>query len=147
MQNELSDKTITIAIPVASRAAGVSKISGASFDCQGYRSLVAIIEWGVIVATAVSAVSWQGSDDGTDWVDLTGTGVDVAADDDAKLTITGLDRPVHRYNRIVVSRSIANAALSTAIYVAGKARDTDIVHDSAVVQQFIWYSSPAAGTP
>ena len=147
MKNELSDKTITIAIAVASRAAGVSKISGASVDCQGYRSLVSIIEWGVIVATAVTAVNWQGSDDGTDWVDLAGTGVDVAADDDGKLTITGLDRPVHRHNRIVVNRSIANSALRTAIYVASRARDTDIVHDSAVVQEFIWYSSPAAGTP
>ena len=146
MQNLLSGKTFAVAVASSSRAAGTTDLNGASFDCQKYRSLAAVVEWGAITANAVTSLKWQGSDDGTTWHDLAGTKVDVAADDDNQITVTGLDQPVHRYNRVVVDRGTANAALLTALYMAGWPRDSDVVHSSAV-QDVAWFASPAEGTP
>ena len=146
MQNLLSGKTFAVAVASSSRAAGTSDLNGASFDCQKYRSLAAIVEWGSIAATAVTSLKWQGSDDETTWANLKGTKVDVAADDDNKITVTGLDQPVHRYNRVAVDRGTANAQLHTALYMAGWTRDTDVVHSGAV-QDVVWFTSPAEGTP
>ena len=146
MQNLLSGKTFAVAVASSSRAAGTSDLNGASFDCQKYRSLATIIEWDAIAATAETSAYLQGSDDDTTWKNLAGTKVDVAADDDNKITVIGLEQPVHRYNRVVVDRGTANAALHTALYMAGWTRDTDVVHNSAV-QDVVWFVSPAEGTP
>ena len=146
MQNLLSGMTFDIAIASGSRAAGMADINGGSFDCQKYRSLAAILEFEDIEANAVTSTHWEGSDNSTTWKDLEGTKIDVAADDDNQVLVTGLERPVHRYNRIVVDRGTANAALHTALYMAGWARDTDVVHDSDV-HSVTWFASPDEGTP
>ena len=146
MRNLLSGKTFAIAVASSSRAAGTGDINGASFDCQKYRSLAAIVEWGSIASNAVTSLNWQGSADGATWVDLKGTKTVVAADDDDQITVIGLDQPIHRYNRLAVDRGTGNAALQTALYMAGWPLDTDIVHGSDV-NEVVWHASPAAGTP
>ena len=106
MQNLLSGMTFAVAIATGSRGAGTSNLNGASFDCQGHRSLAAIIDWGSIAGTAVTSVHWQGSDTGTGgWQDLAGTKTAIPVNADNKITVTGLERPLHRYNRLVVTRA------------------------------------------
>ena len=146
MRNMLSGKTFAVAVASGSRGGGTANLNGAGFDCQKYRSLAAMVEWGTIAATAVTSLHWQGSADGTTWHNLKGTKVNVAHDADGEITVTGLDQPVDRYNRLVVARGTANAALLTALYMAGWSRDTDVVQDGDVAD-VVWHASPAAGTP
>ena len=146
MRNLLSGKTFAIAVLSANRSAATTNLNGVSVDCQKYRSVAAMVEWGSIASNAVTSLHWQGSADGTTWHNLEGTKVVVATDDDDGITVTGLDQPVDRYNRLVVVRGTGNAALRTALYMAGWPRDTDVVHGTDV-QEVAWFASPAVGTP
>lgn len=114
--NYSENHRMEIAITPTAGAAGTSAINGASCDCQRVDGVLVAVQMGAIVATAVTSIKLQGSDDNSTWADLEGTSQSIADDADDKLFYIDLYRPVHRYNRVVVSRGTANATVSAAVY-------------------------------
>ena len=118
LMNFTPNMSIEEAIASGDRSAGTSDINGETVDFQGWLgSVVAVVEFGTIAATAVTSLKWQGSDNGTAWKDLVGTEVAVPANDDDEYYVVELHFPRHRYNRIVVERGTANAAVRSAQYI------------------------------
>lgn len=148
MQNFFPSNAMMEAIPYASRAAGSADINCATVDrektmaeCIGLN-----LEFGAIAATAVTSVHWQGSVDGSTWVDLAGTKIDVAHDDDNKYVWTELRTPVYRYVRAVVNRGTANATVRSAIYVLGSTRRKRDYFGTEWLAHKV-FLAPEAGTP
>ena len=133
------------AITSTNRAAGLANINGRTVDTEAHQGVAAIVEFGAISGTAVTALKWQGSDDDSTWVDLEGTKVVVGVTDDNQYFVTGLDLPVHRYVRLVVERATANAALRTAVYMLGRSRLSGLANE-AKIENVSLFTSPAAGT-
>ena len=143
-QNFLPEHRISIAVAASARAAGQTAINGAALDMQGYEGAVAIIEMGTLAATAVTSIKWQQSDTTTDFSDLEGTGVAIAADDDDKIFVSELYKPTKRYVRLVVSRGTANATLRAATYIQYKARSAPVTQGTDVTTELS--VGPAEGT-
>ena len=133
-QNFLPEHRISIAIAASSRSAGTTDINGANLDMQGYEGVVALIEMGTIVSTAVTSIKWQQSDTTTsaDFSDLSSTGMTVADDDGDEIFISELYKPTKRYVRVVVVRGTANAALRAATYIQYKPREAPVSQDTGV---------------
>ena len=122
--------------------AGTSDLEAEAADCVDFLAVVAMVHMGVIAAGAVTSVKWQGSDDATTWADLAGTDESVADTDDNKMLVMELDRPRHRYNRIVISRATANATVRSAIYIKRLPRNALTSMDPADVIVRTIHSSP-----
>ena len=108
-----------IAIATTARTAGTSNINGPSTDLFGFNCAVLMIEMAAIVATAVTTIKVQESDDGTDWTDLADAEITVAADDDNDVFFLELTHPLMRYVRAVVERGTANATVRTGRWFLG----------------------------
>lgn len=114
-------------------AAGSANAQGATFDCQNFRSVSAVVHMGAIAATAVTALKWQHSDaSGSGWTDVEGSKVTVADDDDNQVVIMSYERVDKRYVRLAVERATANAAIRSATYIACLARDSLIAQPAGI---------------
>lgn len=135
---------ISQAITVTNGAAGTADINGATCDMQGYDELLVVLTMGAIVATAVTSIKLQESDDDSTWADLADTSQTIADDDDEKTYYINLVRPLKRYARVVVDRGTANATVADALYIQSGARKTPITQGSNVSGEL--HISPVAGT-
>lgn len=104
------------------RSAGTTDLNGITADCQDYDCITGVVEMGTITASAVTTLKWQGSDDDSTFVDLEDVEVSVAATDDNEYFVLELHHPLNRYNRVVIERATANAALRSAYYILGGPR-------------------------
>lgn len=108
-------------------AAGVSLITGATIDMQGYENCLIIAKFGVFVATATMNLKAQGgaASNGSDAADYTtgtnggATGVLTASGTAFDLKTAYLDviRPTKRYLTAVIVRAVANCTLESLLYV------------------------------
>ena len=110
------------AIAYGNRSAGTSDLEGETADVQNDSCICALVEFGAIVAAAVTSLVWQESDDNNVWSDVDGTDVTVAADADNTYFATELHKPLKRYARIKVNRATQNATLRSAQYIIGGPR-------------------------
>lgn len=133
-----------IAITPTNGAAATTDINGATFDAQRVQGILMAVQMGAITSTAVTSIKAQGSNDGSSWSDLEGTGQTIADTDDEKLFYIDLYRPIHRYNRVVVDRGTANAVVAAAWYEGYGIAEKLPTHGTGVSGEL--HASPIAGT-
>jgi len=130
----------------AAYASGTADVNGTILDMAGLDWAMAIVPLGTIAAGSVCSIKWQEGDaaDMSDAADLAGTGMTVAADDDGKLKISVLEKPLKRYCRLVIDKDASNAVAASITYLTGGASKMPVSHGANIaVESNI---SPIAGT-
>lgn len=137
---------LSIAITPTDGAAGTADINGAIIDMQGFESVLMIVTFGAITATAVTSIKAQqgAAANLSDAADLEGTAQAVADDDDDKTFYIEITRPRERYVRLVVDRGTANAVVASATYIQHGAAKQPVSHGANVSGET--HISPAEGT-
>lgn len=111
-----------VGITATTGAAAATDLAGAVFDSQGYDGVLCIVTMGAITSGAVTSLKLQ-TDTAVGMgtaVDVTGSGITVADDDDAKFYALDIRRPLKRYVRVYVDRLTQNAVIENAIYIGYK---------------------------
>jgi hypothetical protein len=134
-----------IAITPTAGAAGATPINGAIIDMANFTGVVFVVQFGAIVAGAVTSIkAQQGAQANmSDAADLAGTGQTVADDADDKCFFIDVKNPTKRYVRLVVSRATQNATCSAMAYSYGPS-SAAVSHGSNVAGER--HASPAEGT-
>ena len=110
MANNISNQIKTTKV-LDSTVAGTTNINSSSVDMANFEACRFTVGIGVITATAVTSVHVQTSSDNSSFNDLLGTSIPFADDDDAKMAIIDVWRPLERYLRVTVVRGTANAVI------------------------------------
>jgi len=138
------DVKIVQAITVTAGAAGTTAINGTAIDMAGYDGVIFVVQFGAIVAGAVTSIKVQ--QDTTSAfgaaADLAGTGQTVADTDDDKVFYVDVKAPREDFVRLVVSRGTANATVAAMAYLYG-ARSRPTTHGTNVAGEF--WERPAEG--
>ena len=146
MQNWNSDNYVRNAVADATlNVAAASELDGVAADVGGWDTITALVKFGVIAAAAVTSIKWQGSEDNSTWADLKGSKQTVTPTDDNKWFVMVLQRPKHRYVRIVITRATTNATVSTAVYIFSGPRYSEKAQ-AGEVKALKFLSAPIAGT-
>ena len=127
-------------------AAGITVITTSSVDMQGFDQVEFLISFGSIVATALTSVRAQQSDDDVTYADLAGTSIVVSDTDDNKVVVLEINEPTKRYVRLVVARAIANATVDGIIAIQTRANIEPVTHDATTVAGSEFHHAPAEGT-
>lgn len=130
-------------------AAGTSVQTSSVIDTQGFEGVKIYTAFGAITTGAVTSVEvQQSSDDGSadTYVDLLGTNIVVADDDDNQVVVHDIYRPRERYLKLQINRATQNAVIDGVIAVLYGARKKPTTDDSATVVGRETHVSPAEGT-
>ena len=102
-------------------AAGTTTRKSAGVDCNGHDVVMFIVGIGAITNGGSVVMKLQGADEDVDgsYVDLEGAENSMLTGDDDKLMSLELVRPIHRYNRIVVTPTTQNAVIDLGIAILG----------------------------
>ena len=112
----LDKNTVTTVISNAV-AAGTSDIDANSVDMQNFESVMFIVTFGAITATAVTSVKAQQSTDDVTFADLLGTAQTVADTDDNLAFIVDIVKPEERYVKPYIDRGTANAVVESIVAI------------------------------
>lgn len=129
-------------------AAGLTAIDPTAVDMQNYESVMFIVTFGAITASAVTSVkAQQSSDNGSSdaFADLAGTAQTVADTDDNLAFIIDIVRPGERYVKPYVSRGTANAVVESIIAIQYGARKAPVTQ-GATIGGIETHVSPSEGT-
>lgn len=133
-------------------AAGTTAINCTVVDTAGYNRCAFMVAFGTLTATAATDIKVQSSTvvDGTGdaFADLTGTKISIADDQDNKMLIVEVDRPVERFLRLVIGRATANAVVDGAFAILTGGGKYPVTQDTGSVPASgneYWYQ-PAEGT-
>jgi len=113
-------KNFNLVRVVNSTAAGVTNINGTHVDMQGWDNVVFICLMGALTATQITILKAQNGSlaNDTDQADITAAATPQALDGDSnKALVLEVVRPLLRYVRPVVLRSVANAAIDGVIAI------------------------------
>lgn len=113
-------------------AAGTSDIDASSVDMQNYESVMFIVQFGAITATAVTSVKARQSSDDATFADLEGTAQTVADDDDNLAFIIDVVKPGDRYVKPYVDRGTANAVVESITAILYGPRKMPITLDATI---------------
>ena len=120
MQTLLSNSHLQEAITTTNGAAGSTDINGATVNMKGYEGIVAHVKFGTIGNNAVTKVKMQESTIATgansDWTDIEGAELTVAATDDDTYKSIEVANVRKHHARVVVERATANATVLAAFY-------------------------------
>lgn len=137
---------VSIAITNTAGAAGTADVNGAILNMAGWDGVLMIVQFGAIVAGAVTSIKAQ-----QDTVvgfggaaDILGSAQTVADTDDDKCFMIDLKRPTEQFVRVVVDRGTQNATCS-AVYVQYRGRGPKPVSQGSNVA-FEAFHAPAEGT-
>lgn len=138
------DVKIVQAVTITAGAAGATAINGTAIDMSGYERCLFVVQFGAIVATAVTSIKVQQDTTSamSSAADLAGTGQTVADTDDDKVFYIDIQKPREDFVRLVVSRATANATCSAMAYLYG-ARQKPVTHGTGVAGES--HYSPAEG--
>lgn len=129
-------------------AAGATNVNGAGVDRQGFDGVLFILGFGTIVATGVQGIKAQQSDDDGSsdaYGDLAGTLVSAADDDDDKLVMLDVYRPLKRWVRLVVTRATANSTIDLGVAIPyGASKQPVTLHADVAASEV--HAGPAEGT-
>jgi hypothetical protein len=142
---QLSDDVkIVQAITITAGAAGLTNINGTVIDTAGFDGVLFVVQFGAIVATAVTSIKAQ-----QDTVvgmgaaaDIAGTNQVVADTDDDKIFFIDIKRALEQFVRVVVSRATANATCSAIAYLY-RSRSRPVTHGTGVAGEK--FASPVEG--
>lgn len=130
---------------LGSFASGTTVRKSSGVDCRGLDTVMFIADIGAFDADGTVAVKLQGSDTDVDgnYVDLDGAEVTTKDGDDDKLVVIELIRPIHRYNRMVLTPTVG-AAITNGIAICGiHQRTLPVTRDDTVSHYgFESYISP-----
>ena len=138
------DMKVVQATTVTAGAAGTTAVNGAAVDLSGFEEIAIIVPFGAIVSGAVTSIKAQGSSDNSSFSDLEGSAQTVADTDDDKTFYVTINKPVHRYVRLVVDRGTQNATVGGIVAVQCMPRTVPVTHGTNVSGES--HVSPAAGT-
>ena len=118
-------------------AVGTTAVNTTVVDMQGYDGVVFVVACGTITdGTPVIKVQQGQASNLSDAADLINTGVTLAATDDNKLAIVDVYRPVERYVRCVVDRTIGSPStgcvVDSVVAIQYGAIKEPTTHDSTV---------------
>lgn len=101
---------------------------------------------GTITSGAVTAMHAEGSNNGSDWVDLEGSALAIPDTGSDKAFALEVVRPLHKHVRAVITRGTQNAAIDGMFAFKTHLRKTPTAHDTTVggTKTVV---GPAAGTP
>lgn len=105
---------------MGSFASGTTARKSSGVDCRGLDTVLFIADIGTFVADGTVVMKLQGSDTDVDgnYVDLEGCEKTTKDGDDDKLMVLELVRPIHRYNRYVLTPTVG-AAITNGIALCG----------------------------
>lgn len=129
---------------VTAGAAGTTDINATSVDMANFEEVTFIVPFGAIVSGAVTSIKAQGSSDNSSFSDLEGSAQTIADTDDDKTFYVTINKPVHRYVRLVVDRGTQNATVGGIVAVQCMPRTVPVTHGTNVSGES--HVSPAAGT-
>ncbi|MCC6699106.1 MAG: hypothetical protein IT365_26010, partial [Candidatus Hydrogenedentes bacterium] len=79
-------------------AAAQTAINSTGVDMTGFDGVMFLVPFGAITSGGVQSVNAaQGSDNSADWVDLEGSKIAVADDDDNQIVVLDIYKPKDRY--------------------------------------------------
>lgn len=141
----ISDEVKVVqAITITAGAAAATAINGTAIDTAGFDGVLFVVQFGAIVATAVTSIKAQ-----QDTVvgmgaaaDLAGSNQTVADTDDDKVFYIDIKRPLEQFVRCVVSRATANATCSAVAYLY-RSRSRPVTHGTGVAGEK--FASPLEG--
>lgn len=146
IQRMAEEVKILQVITVAAGAAGTSEITGTVVDLSGYQGCLFVVQFGPIVAGAVTSIKVQ-QDDAAAMAaaaDLADTGQTVADTDDNTVRFVDVKRPSKDFLRLVVSRGTQAATCAAMAYLyAGRQFPT--AHGAGVTGEV--HDAPVEGTP
>lgn len=125
-------------------AAGTTDVNCTSVDMSGFDAVAFVAAFGTITSSAVTSIKVQGSSDNSTFVDLEGTSVTVADDDDNQLFIAEVLRPSYRYIRLVIDRGTANAVIDSVTAIQHTPRYAPVTQPATTTVEV--NVAPAAGT-
>ena len=129
-------------------AAGTSNQNGSVVDTQGYEGVMFVASFGALTATQVTGLKAQQGlvSDGSDMADLAGSATGPMGDADGNKTLV-LDvfKPMERYVRPVITRSVANAVIDGVVAILYRAKQAPTTQDTTV-KASKQVASPAEGT-
>jgi hypothetical protein len=139
------DVKIVQAVTLTAGAAGTTVINGTAIDTAGFDGVLFVVQFGAIVATAVTSIKAQQDTVAamSGAADIAGTSQTVADTDDDKVFYIDLRRPLEQFVRLVVSRATAAVTCSAMAYLY-RARSKPVTHGAGVAGER--FSSPAEGT-
>jgi hypothetical protein len=129
-------------------AAGTTAVDPTAVDMQNFESVMFIVQFGTITASAVTSVkAQQSSDNGSSdaFADLEGTGQTVADTDDDLAFIIDIVNPQERYVKPYVSRGTANAVIESITAIQYGSRKMPVTQ-GATVGGIETHVSPDEGT-
>lgn len=126
-------------------AAATTDIDADSVDMRNFESVMFIVTFGTITATAVTSIKAQQSSDNSSFVDLAGTAQTVADDDDNLAFIIDIVKPAERYVKPYVDRGTANAVIESIIAIQYGPRKAPVTN-GATIGGSETHVSPAEGT-
>lgn len=96
-------------------ATGSASRNGVALDVRGYAGAAFVVHFGTVAAGSDHSVVLQGSNDGTNWSNLSGWTYAVAAALSDTVAIVDVGRPRHRYLRLAITKDGANASTESAV--------------------------------
>ena len=110
-----STHVVRVKAPVAAGTTNVTDATGV--DCSGYERATFFVAWGAITASGVQSIEvHQSSDDGSSdsYTAVIGSKVTVADDDDSKITMVEIYRPVEKWLKVVINRATQDSVVELA---------------------------------
>jgi len=126
--------------------AGTTDVNSSSVDMSGFESVIFIVSFGAITATAVTSIKAGQSADDVTFNDLKDSGITVADSDDNQIVLLEIVRPIDRHVRCTVDRGTANAVIDGIVALQGRALEAAVTHDVASVVGSELHHAPAEGT-
>lgn len=130
-------------------AAGTTSQNSTGVNCEGADAVTFIAAFGTITSGAVTSIkAQQSSDDGSadDYSDIAGSSCTVADDQDNKIAVLEIVRPLKKYVRLVVVRGTQNAVIDGVFAVATHARKVPVSQGSTVITTSKTLPGPEEGT-
>lgn len=133
--------------PVLDYASGTATRNSDAVDTRGFRGVTFVVHYAAIAAGAATTVKLQGATTSNfaTPIDLIGTSITVADDDDNEVRVLELYAPIHRYIRVVVVKDASNAVAESAVAYLYDADEEPVAHAVDAIAEF--HHAIGAGTP
>jgi hypothetical protein len=143
MLNASSSIKVSTALDYAS---GTATRNGAGLDMKGFEGVLMIVKFAAIGSSSTMDIHAEQCDDNSTFLDLAGTAIVPADDDDEQIFILDIVKPTDRYVRVVVTKDASHTDAEMAIYIQYGAREEPVVQTVADLVTYERHISPAEGT-